>query len=152
MCNDSELAELRACVARFRQAMEMTSFGPSAGNLTGFPDECCHHACVLLRRFLLENGFGDFRTMSGILDESDGRKHQWLQRGPIIVDITADQFQLDKVIVADDSPWHQELKGKPLFSTPSYETLLWNGDGSWTGYADIYRDLLLCLEEDAGTT
>jgi len=43
------------------------------------------------------------------------QSHAWLQRGNLIIDITADQFPEveDPVIVTTRSPWHEQFEGEP---------------------------------------
>ena len=140
---DKELESIRFHTVQFRNAMDNTCFGQGAGNLKHFPSECCHHAAELLRHYLLENGHDGFEVISGNQPDKEYCHHQWLQKGDLVVDITADQFRLPKVIVTHCSPWHDSLNGSPLAPTnPNYEKELWEGNGGWTGYLPIYQHIL----------
>ncbi|NEH85300.1 hypothetical protein HA464_14330 [Rhizobium leguminosarum bv. trifolii] len=82
--------------------------------LQTFPHGACGDASLLLARYLAERGHGEFRYMLG---ERDNRSHAWLQRGSLIVDITADQFAdcpLGPVYVGEDTGWHDVFAGEDL--------------------------------------
>lgn len=149
--DDPELGTIVFWATRFRGAMEATPFGEGTGNLTGFPRACCHHACELLRRFLLDRGVGEFQVICGNHPHEQGEKHQWLRKGDVVVDITADQFGRAKVIVTRNSPWHDSLKGEPLPHTQADHDRLWEGDGFWEGYADTYVMILRYVREEGGS-
>jgi hypothetical protein len=148
MEDDPELTIIHYWSSRFRSALEKTTFPAQAGNLTHFPRECCHHSCVMLKRFLSEKGLGEFCTMSGIHPTEPGGNHHWLQKGNVIVDITADQFGRDKVIVGSVSPWHDSLEGRLLPSTPEADQRKWDGDCIWIGYGKLYALVLPSIDGD----
>lgn len=79
--------------------------------LQGFPRGACGDAALLLAKYLQENGCGEFDYVEG---EKEGRSHAWLQRGKVIIDITADQFedQDTPVIVTQDHSWHSGFDGQ----------------------------------------
>ena len=149
--NDPDLAKLRSCASRFRQAMERTDFSSRQDNLVRFPEDCCHHASELLKRFLREEGFGEFQTMAGNHPTSETAGHEWLEKDGMIVDITADQFELDKVMVTRNSEWHRSLRGKPQPLGPEDEKRLWEGDGFWKGYETTYRCIVQCMQEHSNS-
>jgi hypothetical protein len=111
------LARLGEVAARFRAAIEIVGadLGTPFGN---FPRGCCGQATLLLGTHLVERGFGEFAYMLGrrrIFDKAADESHAWLQRGDLIVDITADQFAgiNDAVVVTTDSDWYQQFEPKP---------------------------------------
>ncbi|WP_047734551.1 hypothetical protein, partial [Vibrio parahaemolyticus] len=58
--------------------------------------------------YLKDKGLGKFDYYYA---EVPGGNHAWLQKGSIVVDITADQFPHinNSVIVSKNSEWHQSL-------------------------------------------
>ena len=93
--------------------MELTDFSKTQW-LKSFPVESCDMACWLLGLYLYEHGFRGFWIMVGNRPNGAEEKHQWLEDGNVVVDITADQFHgenLPAVIVATESPWHQAREG-----------------------------------------
>ena len=144
----SGLAAIRSCVTRFRQAMEKTALDREADIPASFPKGCCHYACALLKRFLLDNGFGECQTMLGNHPTVEGYKHQWLQKEQITIDITADQFGCDKVIVTLNSQWHRSLKGKPPPLDPDDVKRFWEGDDSMIGDGARYRSVRRYIQGD----
>jgi hypothetical protein len=80
----------------------------------GFPRFACGDATSILGTILANAGHVGFKCVSGENDDFYGRyqTHAWLQRGDLIVDITADQFDDvdDSVIVSTDSAWHRKWR------------------------------------------
>ncbi len=111
--------------------------------MKGFPVECCHHACSLLLLYFKRVGIEGFQTYSGTHPTNKDKKHLWLQKGDIVIDITADQFPEigKKVIVTRESPWHDTLRRKalPPPTNPNYDRDIWD----W--YAEIYLNIEACL-------
>lgn len=104
--------DLRGIARRFRGALEIV--GPSSGvpGLRNFPKDSCADTVLLLGAHLLDRGLGTFEAVGGVFGEpgsSDCRSHAWLERGSLIVDITADQFPdvTETVIVTRDNGWHR---------------------------------------------
>lgn len=99
---------------RFRSAIESVGKGLCVA-FDQFPHGACGEAASLLGTYFIENGLVGFEYISGDRGshESDAEmpwhSHAWIQRGSLIVDITADQFWeiSESVIVTDSSPWHQ---------------------------------------------
>jgi len=80
----------------------------------------------------LEHGLGEFEYILGERGNLQGGRgslhsHAWVQRGPLIVDITADQFPEIKeaVIVTTTSTWHRtfELENQGLADYRKYDEL-----------------------------
>lgn len=70
-----------------------------------------------VRHYLKVQGLGSFDYVLGKRGKGGKRhSHAWLQQGPIIVDITADQFpEIDHaVIVSDGSVWHAAFEAEIL--------------------------------------
>ena len=108
--------ELATC---FRSAIESIGRGLSPA-FEQFPRGACGEVAPLLGTYFIENGLLGFEY---ILGERGSREqdaeirwhsHAWIQRGSLIVDITADQFVEigEPVIVTDDSHWHQTFEQK----------------------------------------
>jgi hypothetical protein len=106
-----ELTAITRSVAEFRNALERSDldFLPT---LADFPKGSCGDASLLLGQFLRDSGFGEFDYVCGEMFD-DGRMltHAWLQRGGLIIDITADQFHdIDSpVLITDDHTWHDQF-------------------------------------------
>lgn len=107
-------------VTQYREALDtvVSDAGKELpGNLSSFPNDCCHHASKMLLLFFSDMRIFDFEMYSGRVP---GRKvnhdeHVWLQRGDLIVDITTDQFEdesLPSVIVTENSNFHKKLNGQ----------------------------------------
>lgn len=78
----------------------------------GFPGGACSDASLVLGAILDDAGHSGFECAWGEIVKPDGTRpsHGWLQRGDLIVDITADQFDevSEPVIVSTDSAWHRK--------------------------------------------
>lgn len=105
------LNELKELASAFRAALEIADYSRLPITLQAFPHGACGDAALLLAKFLQEHGHGQFDYVLG--RRGDG-SHAWLQRGSLVVDITADQFNevVEPVIVRDGSPWHSSLNGE----------------------------------------
>jgi len=80
--------------------------------LQNFPHGACGDASLLLARYLSERGCGEFRYILGL---RDGNSHAWLQQGPLIIDITGDQFADNPhgpVYVGEDQAWFVGFAGE----------------------------------------
>jgi hypothetical protein len=98
----------------FRNALERADLG-FLPTLADFPSGSCGDASLLLGQFLRDSGFGDFDYVCGeIFEAGRMRTHAWLQRGGLIIDITADQFHdIDlPVLITDDHTWHDQFVSK----------------------------------------
>jgi len=121
MSYDKELEETRRHAHLFLEAIENTDMQTEETNMRRFPHDCCTHACSLLARYLQDAGLGPFDTIMGQHPRGQGHgKHRWLQKGDLIVDITAYQFSeiQDKVLVTRSSAWHDGLAGVPIKEDP----------------------------------
>jgi len=105
----SRAAEFRAAIEKCNQKMLPITF-------ESFPRGSCGDAALLLAKYLQNAGLGSFDYICGEYryGEWEFQSHAWLQKGRLIVDITADQFEeiTQKVIVTTDHSWHKRFKGK----------------------------------------
>lgn len=94
-----------------RHAFEVADRSKLMIGLQSFPGGACGDASLILAHLLSEHGCGEFDYMNG---RRDDRWHAWLQRGPLIVDITADQFNdgMPPVFVSMSSDWHAKFNGE----------------------------------------
>ena len=117
---DSKFAAIAEAATRFRAAIGKC--GPALDfSFRQFPRGTCGDVAPLLGTFLSEQGFGTFEYVLGErgeqrADANTYQSHAWIQQGPLIVDITADQFpEIDqKVIVTQTSDWHRTFNTKIL--------------------------------------
>ena len=105
------MGKLHALASAFRRAILSCDSRALPTRFLDFPRGTCGEATLLLAKYLEEQGCGKFYYMLG---QRDNQSHAWLQRGDLIVDITADQFadQPAPVVVTTNSPWHQAFAGK----------------------------------------
>lgn len=109
--------ELARHARAFRTAIERCDRSTLTARLANFPLGSCGDAVPLLGTYLIEIGHSPFDYLLGhIGSEGTGNwpSHAWLQRGNLVVDITADQFPgiSDSVIVKEHSEWHKSLNGE----------------------------------------
>ncbi len=74
-----------------------------------FPHGACGDATMLLGAYLVDSGISGFEYVNSQRPYGgDWWCHSWLQRGDLVVDITADQFSdaPGPVIVDERSGWH----------------------------------------------
>jgi hypothetical protein len=116
--DDQELAKTKALATAMRTAIEKAraSFPSGASTLRYFPHRCCHSATRLLVLYFHENGLSGFTEVTADLYKSglsndEEERHVWLEKGGVVVDITADQFDTanEKVIVTRASDWHSSM-------------------------------------------
>lgn len=110
-------AEIRLLAVRFRTALQVTDKDILPVGVQSFPRGSCGDVSILLAAYLADHGAGDFDYVCAergvhVEDgsEDDWTTHAWVQRGDLIVDITADQFAEMvevPVIVSTDSAWHR---------------------------------------------
>jgi hypothetical protein len=75
--------------------------------LKDFPKDCCEITSRLLAYYLRDNGFQHIEIVCGCVGLE---RHVWLEVDGRIVDVTADQFQCDPVIVVPlDGCWYSKL-------------------------------------------
>lgn len=104
-------ARITELAQAFRSALERIDPKSLPITLQSFPHGACGDAALLLAKFLEQHGHQGFDYMLGYRGEGS---HAWLQRGLLVVDITADQFDevSTPVIVSACSEWHVALKGE----------------------------------------
>jgi len=98
---------------QFRIALESCPKELLPTNFKKFPRGACGVTCLLLAKWLEENGEGDFYYVSGRRGKGKGvHSHAWLERNGTIVDITADQFQggTPPVYVGPPSAFHKTFR------------------------------------------
>lgn len=103
----AQITELRRIAERMRNVLESAN----SPRLANFPREKCNIACRLLARYVLEHTkIGPCAEVYGKRPDGKVGGHVWLQIGDVILDITADQFGQQPVIVARESAWHESLR------------------------------------------
>ena len=115
MSGETDLATIRSIAQRMRFALETLPFRNRFLTLEPFPKACCGDASLLLGAYLVDQGHTGFRYICGERGEMHGgtwTSHAWLANGPLIVDITADQFPdgPGAVIVSRRSLWHAQFE------------------------------------------
>lgn len=135
--------DLPRCVLRFRDAIESTTFTKDNPSMMDFPNDCCHHASMLLGAFLFDKGFGVPVILSGKHPSDAKAQHHWLRVGVYDVDITADQgnFGQPAVIVLKNSTWHLHLCGKPVRGL-TFDEKYWRGIRTRVYHGPIYERIL----------
>jgi hypothetical protein len=114
LTEDEELTRLRDIAKRFRAAIEKSNKGSLPISFAKFPLGSCGDAVPLLGTYLLTNEYGEFwyaDAERGEVSSGNWCSHAWLQKGTLLIDITADQFPEinEKVIVSLDSEWHKQF-------------------------------------------
>lgn len=109
---DGQLETIELIAKALRSALEQADFSKNcSGQLLNFPRECCNHASNLLLIFFREAGVEGFTSVFGNRPDTDrpDAGHVWVQRGDLVVDITADQFpgQNLKPVIVGESEWHK---------------------------------------------
>lgn len=82
-----------------------------------FPRGACGDTSLLFGAYLVDHSITGFKWMSGCrgdVRDNTWTSHAWLQRGNLVVDLTADQFADAPagVIVMCPSPWHAQFNGE----------------------------------------
>ncbi len=98
---------------KLRKAIEKCDKNQIPNSFESFPKDCCRDAHLILSKYLIEKGLGEFDLILGMRWK---KSHAWLLQNKIILDITADQFddQKEKVIVTTNSKWHDAFNGTVL--------------------------------------
>ena len=129
-------AHIRGAIESFPE--EIRPFG-----LSCFPKGACGDATLLLGTFLIDQGEEPFDYMQGRKGENklttDWSYHTWLQRGSLVIDITADQFPeiSEKIIVSENSEWHDSLCG----TTEFIADLRKDSNGFKSSLGPFYREI-----------
>lgn len=103
-------AELRSVVDTVRARLESADLSQAHVCFSSFPRGACGATCDVLAT-VLERRFGVKPKWVGadIGEGADWSSHAWLEMGGFTIDITADQFGREPVIVAKRSSWHDAL-------------------------------------------
>lgn len=129
-----EIKRVREAAVRVRRAIESIACEDLPITFSHFPSGACGDASLLLGTYLEDQcGFGSFDYISGERgshDQGTWTSHAWLQRGDLVVDITADQFPdaPAPVIVAAPSLWHRAFE---VESTHPANLNRWSGTGAY---------------------
>ncbi|WP_368578729.1 hypothetical protein [Acinetobacter pittii] len=107
--------------------------------LSLFPKACCEYSSMLLARFLIEEKGYDFTDVLMIKGQSIvdvGELHLWLNVSGVIVDITAEQFEMaeNPIIIDAPSSWHH----KTFYELGTYSPSL-----DFKNYVDDFGELTL---------
>src|ERR1700742_3783537 len=106
---DIDIEVLKTTASKFRKAIEACDKKVLPLWMRDFPRGACGNTSLLLAKYLQHSGFGLFNYVCGNRGEQG---HAWLQKGKLIVDITADQFEeiQESVLVTIDRHWHKQFK------------------------------------------
>jgi hypothetical protein len=100
----SDEDRIREMAVRFREAIQKCDMSELPISLANFPTGSCADASMLFGTYLKENGITGFILIKGKRGEGNSLEtHYWLEKGDILVDITADQFEdiNEEIIIAD---------------------------------------------------
>jgi len=101
---------IRDLAVQFREAIQNCDMTELPLSLAEFPIGSCADASILLGTYFKDNGINGFVLIKGIRGEGNSLEtHYWLEKGNMIVDITADQFQEineEIVITESSSDWY----------------------------------------------
>lgn len=111
--DDAGVKAIERRAREFRAALEACDPGLLTICFEDFPRGACGDASLLLAMYLHECGLGPFDYVCGERrdGEDDFQSHAWLQKGDVIVDITADQFDgaPGAVIVTRSENFHRQF-------------------------------------------
>lgn len=119
-----ELESISVLAHRLRRAIESVPPDELPLGMRTFPSGACGDAALLLGAYFAdsdEHGFSYVVGSRGNMDDGTWTSHAWIERGGVVVDITADQFADAPavVIVSANSAWHRgfasELHGPADF-------------------------------------
>lgn len=112
--------------------------------LARFPTKCCNFAANLLLLDLSASGVGALRRMIGTVQDERGDDldtHVWVLAGDLVVDITADIHGQTKVIVEQQSAWHNSLHDtKPFLPKQDLEEGI--ADSDLARLRNLYEQVL----------
>ena len=101
---------IRELAIRFREAILKCDRTKLPLSLADFPTNSCSDASILLGTYFKDNGVNGFILIKGKRGEGGSLEtHYWLEKGDMLVDITADQFKdinEEIVITKTDSRWY----------------------------------------------
>ncbi|MET9779348.1 lasso peptide biosynthesis protein [Streptomyces sp. NPDC006367] len=109
-----DLERVRTEAIRARAAFET---GPLPEQLPHFPRGACRRSSLALAAHLRHRGLGEWELCTGVRQEdSYTLTHAWLERGGVLLDITADQFhtyglplRAGPVLLGTDRSWHAQF-------------------------------------------
>lgn len=110
-----EALQLLVIATRFRQAIEHIPHTQRPIGMQAFPRGACGDSALLLGAYLVDQQVPGFMYVCGELGDKSANTwttHAWLQRGELVIDLTADQF-IDApcgVIVSEPSGWHKKFR------------------------------------------
>jgi len=81
---------LKTDLEKIRSAFESIDKSNLPVTFKQFPKGSCGDTCEVLAEYLKDLGYGDFKYISGKLENGDS--HAWILQNGIIIDITSDQF------------------------------------------------------------
>lgn len=118
----TEEDQIRDAANQLRQLLDSMPKAELPPAMREFLRGACGDTSLLLGAILADRGFRGLDYVSAERELTIGptwTSHAWLARGPLIVDITADQFSdaPAAVIVARDSAWHAQFTFK--YTAPS---------------------------------
>jgi hypothetical protein len=134
----ANLYELRKIAFNIRAILE--EYGQKSKSnavFNNFPRGACGGAVDIMGQYVIETFGLDTKYVTGYLP--DGSSHAWIVVNGIIVDITADQFGEDPVIVTRKSDWHAKLRTES--PCPIYPREKWPAEnrGPWNAIVDGMR-------------
>ena len=103
-----EKSRIKSEAIRFRKAI-LKSRGKLPTTFKSFPIGTCGDASILLANHLTDSGLGKFLY---VLGRENDQYHAWLEKGNLIIDITADQFgdRAEEVIVTTNRSFHNQFE------------------------------------------
>lgn len=115
MTSPCEEDRIRELAVRLRRALDSIPKSELPLQMREFPRGACGDAALLLGALLADSDIAGFELVSaerGSVGDDTWTSHAWLARGPLVVDITADQFAdaPSAVIVAHNSAWHSTFE------------------------------------------
>lgn len=133
---------LKKLATQFRKAIEKCDQRNLSVAFSAFPQGSCGDACILLGKWLEQNGYDDFDFVVG---EREEQSHAWLEKNDIIVDITADQFDdnLPTVIVSNDHGWHSQFIEDKRYPVADE----WNLPPNLNQFEEMYNYIIQFVEE-----
>ncbi|MBS3906642.1 MAG: hypothetical protein KGZ49_06360 [Syntrophaceae bacterium] len=101
---------IRELAERFREAIQKCDRTELPLSLADYPTGSCSDASMLLGTYFKDNGIDGFILIKGKRGEGNSLEtHYWLEKGDMLVDITADQFQdiNEKIVITEtSSAWY----------------------------------------------
>ncbi len=116
----ADAVELMARAIQFRAALEAFMNRSGQNLIPSFPEGACTMVCKLLSKWLASLGYTKIEYLQGASRRlSENASHGWLVVDDLIVDITADQFGEEAVIVNGASAFHNTFIEPQRFDAAS---------------------------------